>query len=305
MDRKIMPKTKSELVLEAVRGRLYDDEKSTIKENKYQEYNTKIEDMYEKDNQVVMEYLDFKKSVKEDLFAECMYKIYMPGLRNVESPRKYQIAKGLVKDYIQENGIDFLLRKCKYGSPLLYEMYELTNRYSDIILEEVDKNNPNTFNIDTELKDNFFDDIDASKDLNTSSSLLRERISTALDDFLMDNVETKGAIEEIIQQTQERIEANKNTDVRESYNELANRRIMELKERKPKGILESMIYNVSSSSIVNENMRSIYINENGKLDMDKIVDETCVMYGFLEMLNLCKFENVNEEYLLKNINNLK
>ena len=39
------------------------------------------------------------------------------------------------------------------------------------------------------------------------------------------------------------------------------------------------------------------MDEHGKLNMDRIVEENEVIYTFLEMLNTAKIENVNEKFL--------
>ena len=41
------------------------------------------------------------------------------------------------------------------------------------------------------------------------------------------------------------------------------------------------------------------MDEHGKLNMDRIVEENEVIYTFLEMLNTAKIENVNEKFLEK------
>lgn len=298
-------KTNGEMMYEYMQNKsLLKDSKKPIKEeNTYDRYNERIQSIYEEDRRMLTKFSDFKNSVKEDLLAECMYRVLMPALHSLESPRKYAISKGLVKDFIIDEGVDNLLREYKKGSSLLYEAYRLTTNYSNIVLEKCDKKDPNTFNIDTEVKDDFFEELDNSE-LATIAPELNERISNALDEFIMDNMETKQQIQDIVSQTKEKVERTKNSKVAESYNEDANYRIKSVKERKSKGILESMIFNVTKSCITNEDMKSIYCNENGKLNMDKIIDETAVLYGFLEMLNMCKMTNVDESYIMNSIKGL-
>ena len=233
---------------------------------------------------------------------ESICKILIPSFDNlVDTPRKESICKGLVKDFIKEETVDGLLNEFKRGSSLLYELYDITTRYSQAVFERCDKNDCNTFNVDTDLKDDFFTELEEG-DLNKVSDTLNARISNALDEFITDNLETKSQIQDIINQTQERIDANKN--MKEAYNQTAERQIVDLKRKRSKGVLEGMIYNVTESSVIDDEMKSIYF-ENGKLNLDKIVEETALLYGFLEMVNLCYMKKVDEQYILDNINGLK
>ena len=300
-DYKIYSKTQGECVLEALNNKLYEDNRQrNIKE----EFDENPLYKYQNDDiKVYREYTQFKTKVREELLAECMYKVLIPALQEVAGTRKYQICKGLVRDFIKEEGVDSLLTRFKKSGPVLYEMYYLTKTHYDAVMEKVDRKDCNTFMIDTEDKDSFFDDLDASN-LEGVSATLKERISTSVDDFIMDNVQTKADVNEIIQSTQERISATKNEAAIEELNRSANDRIATLNERRPKRILEAMIYNVAQSSMINESMQSLYC-ENGKLNMDKVVDDTVVIYGFLEMVNMCKMKKMDDEYIINAINNLK
>ncbi len=298
---KIYSKTQGECVLEALNNKLY--ESNRTRERKQEINENPLYKYYSDDITVNKEYNEFKVKVKEDLLAECMYKVLIPALQEVEGTRKYQISKGLVRDFIKEEGVDNLLRNFRKGSPVLYEMYDLTETHYQSVMEKVDKKDSNTFMIDTDDKDSFFDDLDASN-LDGVSTVLKERISSSIDDFVMDNVQTKADVNEIIQSTQERISATKNESVIEELNRTANDRIATLNERRTKRVLEGMVYNVAESSMTNDSMRQIYC-ENGKINMDKVVDDTVVIYAFLEMVNMCKMRRVDDDYIINAVNNLK
>ena len=298
---KIYSKTQGECVLEALNNKLY--ESNRTRERKQEINENPLYKYYSDDITVNKEYNEFKVQVKEDLLAECMYKVLIPALQEVAGTRKYQISKGLVRDFIKEEGVDNLLRNFRKGSPVLYEMYDLTETHYQSVMEKVDKKDSNTFMIDTEDKDSFFDDLDASN-LDGVSTVLKERISSSIDDFVMDNVQTKADVNEIIQSTQERISATKNESVIEELNRTANDRIATLNERRTKRVLEGMIYNVAESSMTNDSMKQIYC-ENGKINMDRVVDDTVVIYSFLEMVNMCKMRRIDDDYIINAVNNLK
>ena len=407
--------TKSDIVLKTLENKRFGEPKKVIKEEStYSEYNKRIDDIYNNKEKIIREYKEFEVRVKEDFLMESICKILIPSFDNlVDTPRKESICKGLVKDFIKEETVDGLLNEFKKGSSLLYELYDITNRYSQAVFERCDKNDCNTFNVDTDLKDDFFTELEEG-DLNKVSDTLNARISNALDEFITDNLETKSQIQDIIDQTQERIDANKNmkesysyyinegfvknfinnykqlrdsqkdirttqprlleevkncndisklekleeaikkntniyedcikisrneeekkqikehikwlnttyvkaiqnrikelgkkkknnNSLKEAYIDSMERRIVDLKRKRSKGVLEGMIYNVTESSVIDDEMKSIYF-ENGKLNLDKIVEETALLYGFLEMVNLCYMKKVDEQYILDNINGLK
>ena len=218
--------TKSDIVLKTLENKRFGEPKKVIKEEStYSEYNKRIDDIYNNKEKIITHtrlacglYADIKigsatsvqalKVDGEERFCEW-------GFDNlVDTPRKESICKGLVKDFIKEETVDGLLNEFKRGSSLLYELYDITNRYSQAVFERCDKNDCNTFNVDTDLKDDFFTELEEG-DLNKVSDTLNARISNALDEFITDNLETKSQIQDIINQTQERIDANKN--MKEAY----------------------------------------------------------------------------------------
>ena len=107
-----------------------------------------------------------------------------------------------------------------------------------------------------------------------------------------------------LQNKKKELRKKNNNSLKEAYIDSMERQIVDLKRKRSKGVLEGMIYNVTESSVIDDEMKSIYF-ENGKLNLDKIVEETALLYGFLEMVNLCYMKKVDEQYILDNINGLK
>ena len=54
---------------------------------------------------------------------------------------------------------------------------------------------------------------------------------------------------------------------------------------------------LSKSVIEKESLRESYTLESGKIDIDRIVESVRCMYGFVETVNACKLEKINESYL--------
>ena len=64
-----------------------------------------------------------------------------------------------------------------------------------------------------------------------------------------------------------------------------------------RNILESIVRRMSQNIITNDEMRQNFIQESGKLNMNKIIDTTEVMYAFLEMVNTTQIKEVDSKYL--------
>lgn len=252
-------------------------------------------------------YANFTKQVKEDLLFECLCTMYKPVLRKRTSPRTEAIANNLVKEFIREHNVNNLLNNYKKKSLLLSEVSFFIEGQYPLIMEAVDKDNPMTYNVDTELRDNFFDTLEA-QEFDAMSSVLNQRIASAMDDFVVDNIQTKAEIRDIIQQTKERIDAKKDTvseGVIDHYNYVGRRRIQDMKHSRPKTILNALVYNLTEAAVKNEELRQVYTDEKGKLDIDTIVDEAVTVYSFLEMVNTYKLEKVDKEYITNFLSNFK
>lgn len=256
-------------------------------------------------DQSLIEYDNFKTKVKDDLLFEAIYYVYKPTLKERISPRTEALSKTLVKDFISENGSYELLSRYKHESAFLSNLYSIIENYAGMILEKVDKSNPSTYSIDTNLKDDFFNTLEA-EDFQSISTLVNQRIAGAIDEFIIDNQQTKAQIRDIVAQTKERIDTKQNIpqDVEESYNEQCKNRIANLKRNKRKTILEALIFNIAESAVKKPELREIYFSNN-KPDMDIIVDEAVTVYSLLETLNTYKFARVNEDYIVKTLDSFR
>lgn len=294
--------SKADLVKEALNNKLYEGK---TKQRKPLEENTSIYEVQMEREKINKQYADFAKKVKSDLLFECIYALYKPSLYNRTSPRGESLSKHLVKQFIDEQGVDKLLREFKNRSSFLCEVQSLVKNYSNIILERVDKNNPATYNIDTDIRDEFFDKLD-TEDFESMSSIVSQRISSAMDDFIVDNIQTKAEIQEIVNQTKERIDTKKEItkESAQEYDYLGRSRIQNLKDSKRQSILNALVYNITESAIKDPNLNKIYF-KNNKPDIDLIVDESVIVYSFLETVNSCKLDKVNEEYIKNFLDNFK
>ena len=82
------------------------------------------------------------------------------------------------------------------------------------------------------------------------------------------------------------------------------RKVDNLMNRK-KGILESIVLRMSRNIVTEDTLLPSFTQENGKLDMQKIIDTSEVMYTFMEMVNTMRIKDVNTSYLNEILSSIK
>lgn len=266
-------------------------------------YNTLV-NMKESANAKMRGYNKFVQDTKTTLLAECL-------LAFTENASGYQhnkaqasiIQRNLVNQFINENGVDKLLNSMKDKTYVLSEMSRVIEKYTNIVLEKVDKDKPETYFIIPEDRDAFFKELDTD-DNEEVASMIKIRVSDALDQFVQSNIKQKEELREILVQSKERIDAAKSEEVRESFNNLSKQAIVTLKEKKVKSVLEMMIAGMVKNTLKDKELSSVYMNE-GTLDMDAIVENATTMYAFLETVNTIKIIDVDSKYIESVLNELK
>ena len=276
------------------------------------EYQTK----FQKDANMVLEhtmnkerllnrYRSFVETVKNSLVVECLYNIFEHAVQeNQKDLTNTAIMRAMVSQYVKENGYDNILEKMKSGSVALSEMHNMITDHAKKIIESVDKEDPNTFVITPKMKDEFFKSLDYS-DSQAISDAIKDRVSTAMDDFVTANTKDHEDISSALQQAQDKIDKVPEDDkeLQESYQIQAKRKISEIRNSS-KGVLHSMISAMCESVLKDQDQYSEFMRE-GHLDIDKIVTRTSLMYTFMEMLNTARIEKVDAAFIESVISDLK
>lgn len=238
----------------------------------------------------------FSSEVKSKLLTEAIYKLYDKSLGiHEDSTMNNAIKVNLINSFIEENGTDALLSNFKYKSVLLSEMSRIVSKYHKLIIESVDKKDPTTYVIDKETKENFFDELDMN-DFNNVSNAIRSRVIDAANELVQKNLEDRDELKDIMQKAQNKIENAKTDDLKEAASFKAKANMKKVRESRIVNIYESMFRSLTKAVIKRDDMKAQY-TENGKLNMDRILESTNIMYTFLEMLNTAKMINIDEEYI--------
>ena len=252
---------------------------------------------------------EFLNNVKASLLSECIFKLYKDCSVTPLTESDKTIGKNLVNKFILENGAGNLIRKFSEENLLLSEMSRICNKYYNRIMNEAcDKkegcanNQSREFTIDDNTKEDFFSEL---QDLDTedASKLIKERVSDAVSEFVDSNAEQKMEYEDIIKAAQDKMSATTNEAYIEQYSSQAKRQINEMKMGRKKNIFHYMVESLAKKSFKNNDLKAKYIHE-ATLNMDNIVNDSMLIYNFLEMVNTTNMVNVDDKFMNEYVKSL-
>lgn len=254
-------------------------------------------------------YSDFKKDVKTYFLKEAMSKLLLESLPSTIDVAYVNMSKTLVENFINEEGVDTLLKRFSTTSIFLAEMGSIVEESYNNVMEGCDKSNPDSYIIKSSDDDKFYDKLQ-NMDTEAMSKTIAAKVANAEKEFIQSNVQDRETMETLAQETKDKIESYKHKDasvtesVRLGYEQEYKEKVANIGNR-PKGILEAMVVKASNNIVANNDLRGMYVNESGKLDTDRIINTCEVMYTLLEMVNTAKMRVVNEEYIKNVIDSLK
>jgi hypothetical protein len=253
-------------------------------------------------------YTKFKQHVSDSLLAETMMCLVGSCMdcTIMESAYNKLVLRSLVTNYINENGgSGNILRKWRRSSYLLSELAYICEKHTKAICEKADAKNPASLKIKEDDKKKFFKDLDKANTDNVVSAI-RTKVKNATAEFIDSNNIAKDQIKSILDSTKKKIEKtdDKKQSVKEAYASIGKKCITDIRNGKTKSVFEEMVYSISQSAFKNDDINKVFV-ENSSLNMDKIVEHCEVMYTFLETLNTCKIEKIDESYIEKLLKDLK
>ena len=278
---------------------------------------TVYETAYEKESQMVMEsvmqkysvssrYHSFSESVRNAIVVEGLYNMYSKCVPEaaMQDQTCRNIMRAIVNEYVQENGYDEVLNKMKRASVAMNELYTIITKSTKAMLEEVDKTNPDTFRVTSDMKDEFFSQLNYN-DSEAITDAIKGRVADSMSEFITANAKDHEDINAALAAAQEKIAdapADDN-ELQEAYQMQGKRAVNNIRNR-PKNVFHAMVKSMSESVIKHPDSHAEFMHE-GRLNMEKIVDRIGLMYTFMEMLNTTRIENVDEVFIEGVINDLK
>ena len=247
-------------------------------------------------------YLGFKSNLKNTLVCECIYNIYKNSIPsyvleafegkniNIDS-----ICRGFVEDFVNEQGVDRLLRSWKRKNVLLREYANIVEDTMNSVVESLDKNDPSSFGVSNKDKSQFYSNL-ANSTPEEVVDTIKSRVVGSIETFLDDHKNMKNAVTDIYNQAQSKIASTEDEELKEAYNMRANAAIKEHTSR-PTNVFGQICTQLGKNIMYDENLREQYLTEGGRLDTESVVGLTGLMYTLLETCNTLKLVDVNKDYI--------
>lgn len=258
-----------------------------------------------------------RRTLKTDLRTAFLYEgMYAILDKSLGFTDRYNepIKKVIISNYINESGgVDSIMDRIKEKTLFLSEFAQIVDKYTDKVFEET-KTNPDEVEIiiKDDDKENFYDDLKATE-FDDVTNKIRERVENSISEFIDKNIENKTKIEDIITKTKElkdKVTPEEYTDeaieqsqeIKESYDDIANKQIGKVRNSS-KPIFMHFVEHVSKEAFNSPEVFTECVQE-GKLNMDEIVNKAKILHTMLEMLNTVQFEDVNAEFLKETFESL-
>ena len=247
---------------------------------------------------------DFLGNVKDAFMTEAIMTLFKESSVAPMTNRDKTIARNLVSRFVKEQGAGNLITSFSTKNLVLSEIARVVQKYYNRVLESIDTNHKPgevaDYSLDTTVKDDFFEELE---DLDTADAakLIKERVADSIQQFTDSNFAAKLDYEDIIKQAQERIATASDETVAEQYSMQAKRKINEMKLNMKKNVFNIMVETLARKAMTDESYKNIYVNES-KLDIDKVVEDTTIIYTMLEMVNTTQMIKVDEKVIADYLN---
>ena len=257
-------------------------------------------------------YPAFKESVENKFVGGFLWTLYEQVLdKNQASDFGKSIARGVVESYVKENGAMNIVRNMNGRSLYLTEAAQLIDSTIESVLEDVDRDNVDSYAINPEKEMEFYDSLDNSE-TDDITNTIRMRVVDAEEKMATDNIKDKLDMDEIMRSAADRINAVKTSNYEGNISDesaekqqqeavsMSKYRMNKVANDRPRSVLEQMVRTNSKKVLSDNELRKVY-SENGQINFDKLIEATTAIYGFMETLNTLKIEYFDNESLKKMI----
>lgn len=250
----------------------------------------------------------FTSESKDFLLSESLFHIMKKCFPENINESLLMRGKAIINSFIKEESASSLINQFKTKTLFLSEIANIVESTHKKVLHSCEgKDEP--FRISNSDMKKFHDRIDGM-DSEKITKEIAARVAKAEEEFITKNLKDKEALEELAEKTKEKIDGvkNKNPDVEESIKQehtITYKQQVNAVMNRRKTILESIVLRMSKAIVTEEATLGDFTQENGKLDMQKIIDVSEVMYTFLEMVNTLQIKNVTPEYLRETLKSIK
>ena len=299
----------------------------------YKKY-TKAQDKAKLDKDLVDQ---FSESVNSRLLECCLYQgMLKPVLKEQFcNSHERKLGKTLVRNFIKEHGAFNLIQSLKDKSCYLNEWYEAIKGYHTAMMNEAKEiaqegiPEAELFDIEDDTIKKFVFDTKSiiPKDI---TKMITSRVEDAVNDFIDQNKKQKEEIKKVYEKAKEKVASLKdtidpndpsfqdfngdpNTEVDPKYGDQVQEQAMAMVRGKQRAFREeaTSVFSILSKNTLEAIHRNQAIKESysvgmtGRLDFQKAINDTKVMYSFLECLNTLNIMDLNESTLSKLLTDMK
>lgn len=299
----------------------------------YKKY-TKAQDKAKLDKDLVDQ---FSESVNSRLLECCLYQgMLKPVLKEQFcNSHERKLGKTLVRNFIKEHGAFNLIQSLKDKSCYLNEWYDAIKGYHTAMMNEAKEiaqegiPEAELFDIEDDTIKKFVFDTKSiiPKDI---TKMITSRVEDAVNDFIDQNKKQKEEIKKVYEKAKEKVASLKdtidpndpsfqdfngdpNTELDPKYGDQVQEQAMAMVRGKQRAFREeaTSVFSILSKNTLEAIHRNQAIKESysvgitGRLDFQKAINDTKVMYSFLECLNTLNIMDLNESTLSKLLTDMK
>ena len=262
-------------------------------------------------NKSVDKLFEFQANVKKSLIKKMLMELCVGSIPNY-THREYSICENLIENYISEVGETALLKNMRFSeNGFLRTCWSEINSHYKIITEDATRDEDTQY-IDSGSLDDFWKDVDNTEDVDDITNLIRMRVSNAEENFVNRNQQDKENVMTVLKQTADRVQMAKDTNdndyaesVEESETRIAKDKIYKIQHEGYRSVFDRMVRNLSEAAVKNKDAKGSLIDENGKLNMDSIVESARCMYSLLETIGTIQLEKVDNKYIEDTLKSIK
>lgn len=287
-------------------------EKKAKAERQLNKINESILRNKEKQMSRYAKYTAFTEQTRDLLMEHMLFNLCSTALKKVDKARHTTLMEShdnttalhsMIFKFIHENGgAASLLAKMRISGRTMYidETRNILESTFKTIIESVDKDDPDSFRIDSSITDKFKDEI-SSEDTDIMADEISNRIISAIGDFVEGNIKDKDDIVAALNQTKDKIDSieDDREDLKESYARLGKKFITNVRARKH-GLFNEMVQMLCQEVVQDKSLRESYMN-GAHVNVGKVVEKTTLMYAFLETVNTMRLIKITPEYIKKNV----
>lgn len=258
-------------------------------------------------------YRKFISEAKTTLLTEAIFYFVNESFDDSVTLDQRKQAEAVVLNFVKEEGADKLLRKYETQTQFLANLAGIVNETYDKIVEESQDNKNkqiSSFSMKKSTTDAFYDKLQNISNTQATNKIM-DMVAQETEDFIQQSIEDKNKIEQMAQETKEKIDniKAKNPETKEAIKQEMvnsfNRESKLVRTNRPRSVFEEMVYHISNKVVKhNDLLNSHYVNESGQLDVNKITENAKVLYTVLETLNTFKFRKFDAKDIQELVQNI-